>query len=100
MTGAQVMQRAGINYRQLDYWTRAGYVPDPEKVTYLGSGYPRDYTLRQCHHIVALARLVRAGITLRAAYAAIATQTVDGQIPDVLLIGDLEVHLTRAAVPA
>lgn len=65
---------AGISYRQLDYWTRAGYLTARTKGH--GHGYPRTYDAGQ----VALARLM--GQLLRAGFG-----------PNVSAVYDLAVRL-------
>lgn len=55
--------RAGITYRQLDYWTRRGYIVAlPPVGGQQKSGVPRIWTDREASVCVLLARLVRAGI--------------------------------------
>ena len=52
--------RAGISYRQLDYWVRCGYVPGVDAV---GQGHTREFTACAERRIVLLGRLTRAGFT-------------------------------------
>lgn len=54
---------AGLTYRQVDYWTRAGYLtpignPRP------GHGYPREYADDQVSLAVQMSRLTKAGIPM------------------------------------
>lgn len=100
MNSPEFIRRTGLTYRQMDYWVRAGHIPNPENVTYLGSGYPRDWTTAQADYTVALARLVKSGVTLTAASKAMREQAVDGIVPEVLRLGDLEIRLARELVPA
>ena len=52
---------AGITYRQLDYWTRCGYLTPVHKPT-PGSGHPRIYPLDQVDLAREMGRLIAAGI--------------------------------------
>jgi hypothetical protein len=67
LNGPELAQRAGITYRQVDYWTRAGYLhsigpPMP------GTGYQRAYLEAE----IPVARLMRdlldSGLTVTAAH--------------------------------
>ncbi|GAW50595.1 MULTISPECIES: MerR family transcriptional regulator [unclassified Nocardioides] len=52
---------ADLSYRQVDYWTRAGYlrtIDDPQP----GSGYQRTYDDDQIALAVQMSRLTKAGI--------------------------------------
>lgn len=62
----------GCTYRQLDHWTRQGYVPASDPCP--GSGVDRTYPLEAIAVAGALAAFVRAGYTPAAAahYAAAA----------------------------
>jgi hypothetical protein len=69
LTSQEVIEAAGITYRQLDWWTRCGYVqpPDPEP----GSGTPRQWPDDEAVVVVIMAALVLAGVQPRqAAHAA------------------------------
>lgn len=72
LSSQQVMAEAGITYRQLDFWVRAGYVQG-ERLTSRGSGQPRRWTDDERDYVVTLARLVHAGIPLSVAATALAT---------------------------
>jgi hypothetical protein len=66
----EVCARAGITYRNLDYWVRCGYVDlDDTDETHRrpGSGYQRRFTAGDINRFATLGRLVRAGLTLHAA---------------------------------
>lgn len=56
---AEVCQRAGVTYRQLDYWGRRGFIPRQETG---GSGYPRRFTEDDVTYIALFAKLIRAGL--------------------------------------
>ena len=62
----------GCTYRQLDHWTRQGYVPASDPCP--GSGVDRTYPLEAIAVAGALAAFIRAGYTPAAAarYAAAA----------------------------
>lgn len=55
---AEVCQRAGVSYRQLDYWSRRGFIPNTAK----GSGVPRQFTETDVDYIEMFAKLVHAGL--------------------------------------
>lgn len=60
LTGAETARAAGITYRQLDYWTREGYIT--AKVADPGSGVFRRYLPEQVEQVRVLARLTRIGL--------------------------------------
>lgn len=60
---ADVADKAGISYRQLDHWIRRGYVD----VAGEGSGSRREWTPEKVRRAVRIAVLVRAGYRLDAA---------------------------------
>lgn len=94
MTSHEVTIKAGITYRQLDHWTRAGYIPGNRRLVDRGSGTPRFWTRAECAFVTRLAQLERAGINIRIAAEAIEAQTVDGRIPDALqLPGGVDVTI-------
>jgi DNA-binding transcriptional MerR regulator len=95
-----VCVRAGITYRNLDYWCRAGYLPTSERHSHLGSGYPRDFTEAEAEHVAALARLVKAGIRLDVASKALREQTDDGAIPASLILPGGVTVTTRSHLAA
>lgn len=55
---SEVCRRAGVTYRQLDYWARRGFIPDTGK----GSGVPRQFTEADVDYITTFGRLVKAGL--------------------------------------
>jgi hypothetical protein len=75
------MRATGATYRQLDYWTRCGWLlDDPEHTlglnTLPGSGYWRKWTERDRRVAALMMRLIRAGLRTGVA-AQIAHQAVD-----------------------
>lgn len=59
LTTTEVGRRAGLSYRQLDYWCRIGLLrPKGEG---RGSGTSRRWTAREAAVVAVLAELVRAG---------------------------------------
>lgn len=68
LTSLEVCRRAGITYRQLDYWCRTGVV-EP-LIDARGSGSQRRFTQAEADHVAGLARYLRMGLTLEAARAA------------------------------
>jgi DNA-binding transcriptional MerR regulator len=58
-----IVRAAGITYRQLDHWTRKGYLSAVAK----GSGAPRDWEDDAVFIATDMARLVEAGLTVEVA---------------------------------
>lgn len=56
---AEVLERTGITYRQLDYWTRSGWV---HPIGGRGSGHNRAWPLSEVDAIGRMVRLVDAGL--------------------------------------
>ena len=59
-TSDEVCALAHISYRQLDWWVRMGYLAPDHKG---GTGNPRHWTPLEAARAVALAGMIRAGIT-------------------------------------
>jgi hypothetical protein len=59
MNAADLATHAGVSYRQLDYWTRQGWL----RHAWMGSGKDRDYTSTEVHVCVWMARFVRLSVT-------------------------------------
>lgn len=59
---ASVARLAGASYRQLDYWTRCGWLGD---IAAFGSGTPRAYSRTQIRRVQVLAAASAAGINPR-----------------------------------
>jgi DNA-binding transcriptional MerR regulator len=64
VTSMELIQRAGITYRQLDYWTRTGLLT-PVRTGTPGSGYSRFYPLEQLHRADTLRWLLNGGLSLQ-----------------------------------
>lgn len=64
-TGPQVAQYAGIEYRTLHNWIRAGWLGFHDAS--VGSGNTRRYTIWQRNRVVRMSELVKAGLTPRVA---------------------------------
>lgn len=66
MNTLELAAHAGITYRQIDHWVRAGYLlpanPQP------GSGIPRDFLPAEVAVTVRMAHLVAAGLYLPVAH--------------------------------
>ena len=73
LTAPQVCRRAGITYRQLDYWCRVGMIR-PERDA-RGSGTQRKFTEAQARGMRLAAALMRAGATTSAISALVARMT-------------------------
>lgn len=61
----EILRRTGISYRQLDHWTRQGYL-HPETPA-KGCGTRREWTNDEIQVAARMAELVRAGLTRKAA---------------------------------
>jgi hypothetical protein len=72
----QVARAAGVSYRQVDYWIRAGHVPGRANT---GVGYERRWTQRERDNVIFLAVLIRAGLTVAAAARLLEQHLIDGQ---------------------
>jgi len=64
MNSMTLIHEAGITYRQLDYWVRAGLLDGQRD---LGSGNARDWTTAQASKARVMGSLVRAGVGPRLA---------------------------------
>lgn len=74
----EVCALAGISYRQLDFWLRAGHIKrDVGVPVQPGSGHPRQFSEREVQQFVILAWLVRCGVRLEVASAALHTYDAD-----------------------
>ena len=94
MNSVQVVARAGISYRQLDYWTRAGLIPGVSRtVVGVGSGHSRDWTWREAQFLEALGRLVKAGVQVRVASTALQQAGNLSDAETVTLPGGLRITL-------
>jgi hypothetical protein len=72
---------ARVSYRQIDYWTRRGFiVPDPRIP---GIGHRRHYAPDEVRRTLVLAALVHAGIGPEIAAKAARTAVVVDDDPDV-----------------
>lgn len=60
MNAATACERAGITYRQFDYWAAKGWLPGVPTVP--GSGHLRTLTDEQAHHLFVMAELVHGGM--------------------------------------
>lgn len=65
----ELCHRAGITYRQLDFWTRQGHVHPLPRPRRAGSGWPRYYATDEAAALVLMARLVDDGLQPRPAAA-------------------------------
>jgi len=65
-------EQAGITYRQLDHWTRQGWIKAEPRIARRldwppGSGHPRSYPQVEVEIAGRMGRLVKAGVTARVA---------------------------------
>jgi len=92
LTSQEVCAAAGVTYRQLDHWARLGWLqPEPRIET--GSGNNREWSDTEVQVVKAIARLLEAGFTPRAAMET-ARAFVDGQRTWVFLPGPTKLLLT------
>lgn len=86
-----ICEVAGVSYRQLDHWTREGITP----ATYEpgGTGTQRLYDVDAATRVVAVARLVRAGMRPPAAAAILS----GAALPDGVTVS-VDLDLIRAQV--
>lgn len=66
---AKDMTGTGASYRQIDYWFRRGYFRRPGQGAppTPGTGYPRDWTMREFTIASLIVRFIAAGIEVSAA---------------------------------
>lgn len=67
LTSAELQARAGISYRQLDYWTRTGRLM-PASPASPGSGVLRYYAATEASVAALMSRLLQDGIQLAEAH--------------------------------
>lgn len=60
VTAMELVGEAPITYRQLDYWTRSGYLRLNDRRP--GSGHPRTYSWTERSVAITMGRLVNAGL--------------------------------------
>lgn len=103
MNTETVCARAGLSYRQADYWTRSGLIPGVANLRHLGSGNPREWTRDQVEFVTVLAQLIRAGVKPRVASDALQQRIAEGvplaEMTDVTLPGGLTVTLRPRLAP-
>jgi DNA-binding transcriptional MerR regulator len=87
VTGPELAKHAGITYRQLDFWVRAGYVTPTGGE---GTGHARDFSWVQCQMVAWMARLVKAGFKPAAAAELVRSGEAREKAAQALLSGWLE----------
>jgi DNA-binding transcriptional MerR regulator len=90
ITSLQLVMRAGITYRQLDYWTRTDLLRPTDQTHAKGSGTARYYPVDQVHRAATIRWLLDAGISLQAIRAAIDELLATGAVR---LVDGLVIHL-------
>lgn len=70
VTAMGLIQRTGITYRQMDYWTRTGLLRPLPRVR-ATSGHPNYYPTAQVHRAATLSWLLNAGLSLQTCRAVI-----------------------------
>jgi hypothetical protein len=92
-----VAERAGVTYRQLDHWTRVGYVRARAREAD-SSGFLRHYDEAEMAVAVWMARLVQAGILPKSA-AGYARMYVETGSMVITLRGGWSLHLAEDGKP-
>jgi len=69
MNSADVCARAHITYRQLDHWTRRGYITPTSGQISPGPGAGRQWTRAEADHIRRMAALTQFGVEQKTAAA-------------------------------
>lgn len=67
VTSSELITRAGITYRQLDYWVRTGLLIPANGID-PGSGFPRHFAAHELVVACLVKRLLDAGLSPRAAF--------------------------------
>ncbi len=62
MSSSELVEVAGITYRQLDYWTRHGHLEPIPGTDRRGHGYPRRYPTTEAPHAWLMGQLMTVGI--------------------------------------
>jgi hypothetical protein len=99
-SGVDAAKRAGITFRQVDYYLRAGFVT-PEGAVVGGSGVPRELTDADIDALAVVGRLMairerRGDTTMRARLVAIAAHVQEhGAVGTFELIPGVTVDLER-----
>jgi DNA-binding transcriptional MerR regulator len=69
VTSIELMQRSGISYRQVDYWSRVGLLR-PATDALPGNGYPRYFPTSEVVVATLMRQLTTAGLQIRVAHQA------------------------------
>jgi hypothetical protein len=91
LTARDVIEATGISYRQLDYWVRTGRINCAETHDQ-GSGYTRYIPESELPILSDVARLLKAGLTLDAAFDA-ASEMGDCKRRGLMLPGEVVIVL-------
>jgi DNA-binding transcriptional MerR regulator len=76
ITAHDLTIRADITYRQLDFWTRGGFITAEQRRP--GSGHPREYDEDQVPLARLMGQLTAQGLVVRQAYLAALALLEDG----------------------
>lgn len=93
-SSVDLMAATGATYRQVDYWTRVGYLRPPEPTP--GSGAQRAYPPAEVRVAALMVALVNAGVEVGAAALAARTARVGRRYWRAVLDGGVQV---RGALP-
>ena len=87
-TAIEACEVVGVTYRQLDHWTRKGYIrPKHRQGRYNGSGFPREWSDLELDVARTIARLVEIGFMVAPA-AVLARRIVVDQYEHEFELGD------------
>lgn len=88
VTSVELVQRAGISYRQLDYWTRTGRLTASTAAT-PGSGNARFYPAGEIAVARLIKRLLNGGVAITAAHDLARELTTTGTA----VLAGIRIHL-------
>jgi hypothetical protein len=93
-----VLKRAGITYRQLDYWIGNGWIQpsrEPSKRGSIGSGVPRIWPDDEIRVAIIMGRIVNAGLAPAVA-AVVARRIIGDRNPTVEIAPDITISVWGA----
>jgi hypothetical protein len=93
-----LLKRAGITYRQLDYWIGNGWIRperEPSKKGTIGSGVPRTWPDDEIRAAIIMGRVVKAGLAPAIA-AMVARRVSASRNPTVEIAPDITISVWGA----
>lgn len=76
-TTTEVAHKAGVSFRQVDYWLRNGLIPG---IKTGGTGFPRELTAAQVKFVTMMGSLVKAGMQPKPASDLVKKLLKDGEV--------------------